>query len=510
MSFFASFPGLSRRASSSVREKPKPSINPQTGMLGFDLLFSLAHLSALAAAGVPRAKLMQMTGALPVSTAPYFQEVERIASGMSYQYAEACRIVGEQVTHEEAKGLLLRLSGAMNTGESESDFLAGEAQIQAEAYGNVYERNLETLKKWTDAFTALIVSAALIVVVATVSTMIYDLGTTVVGGLVLTTMLIAVLGVWIIYRAAPREQRTLRGPPAARSQARVRSMMTMLLPAAFALGSLAMLVGLNFGYSMIVFGLTIFPIGVVARRLDRGVTRVDQDISTFLRVLGTTMSAIGTTAVVAMRRLDMRSMPSLAQGVRDLGTRLDARVSPRLSWDRFVDDTGSEIVSRSVRVFLDGTMLGGDPEEVGKRASLLGSKITQLRAKRLLVSETFTYLSMTMQVVISFLLIFIVEIVSGFNDLIAAAGLGSAGGADAALGSTLAFNLANLRFLQIAMVPVVLVLTIVNAVAPKVAAGDYALSIFYYLGISAVLGGGAFIAAPLLGHAIFGASSIGL
>ena len=145
-----------------------------------------------------------------------------------------------------------------------------------------------------------------------------------------------------------------------------------------------------------------------------------------------------------------------------------------------------------------------------KRASLLGSKITQLRAKRRLVSETFTYLSMAMQAVISFLLIFIVEIVSGFNDLIAAAGLGISGGADAAMGSVLAFNLANLRFLQIAMVPVVVVLTLVNAIAPKVAGGDYALAIFHYLGISAVLGGGAFVAAPILADMIFGASSIGL
>ena len=509
MSFFGSFPGLSKRGSSSAPVRAKPPINLKTDLLGFDLLFSLAHMSALAAAGVPRDKLVRLTAALPISTASYFAEVERIASGMSYQYAEACRLVGEQVHHEEAKGLLLRLAGAMDTGESESDFLAGEAQIQAEAYGNVYERNLETLKKWTDAFTALIVSASLIVVVATVSTMIYDLGTNVVGGLVLTTMLISVLGVWIIYRSAPRELRTLRGPPGERSQAHVRRMMTMLLPAAFALASLALLT-LNFGYAMIIFGLTVFPIGLAARRLDRSVTRVDGDISTFLRVLGATMSAIGTTAVVAMSRLDMRSMPSLADGVRQLATRLNARVSPQRSWDRFVDDTGSEIVSRSVRVFLDGTMLGGDPEEVGRRASLLGSKITQLRAKRRLVSDTFTYLSMAMQAVISFLLIFIVEIVSGFNDLIASAGLGGPGGAEAAMGSVLAFNLANLRFLQIAMVPVVVVLTLVNAIAPKVAGGDYALAIFHYLGISAVLGGGAFVAAPILADMIFGASSIGL
>ena len=80
----------------------------------------------------------------------------------------------------------------------------------------------------------------------------------------------------------------------------------------------------------------------------------------------------------------------------------------------------------------------------------------------------------------------------------------------AAVGSVLAFNLANLRFLQIAMVPVVVVLTLVNAIAPKVSGGDYALAIFYYLGVSSVLGGAAFVAAPILADMIFGASAIGL
>ncbi|MCH7981700.1 MAG: hypothetical protein IID59_09360 [Proteobacteria bacterium] len=90
------------------------------------------------------------------------------------------------------------------------------------------------------------------------------------------------------------------------------------------------------------------------------------------------------------------------------------------------------------------------------------------------------------------------------------AGLGVAGGVEAAMGSVLAFNLENLRFLQVAMVPVVVVLTLVNAIAPKVAGGDYSLTIFYYLGISAVLGGAAFVAAPILGDLIFGVSAIGL
>jgi flagellar protein FlaJ len=201
-------------------------------------------------------------------------------------------------------------------------------------------------------------------------------------------------------------------------------------------------------------------------------------------------------------------MPSLAEGVRSLRTRLVARVSPIASWQRFVEETGSELVGRSVRVFLDGTSLGGDADEVGRRASVLGSKINQLRAKRRLVADTFTYLSLVMHLVIAFLLIFIVEVVNGFNSLIDSAGVDVPGGPGAALGSVLAFNLANLDFLRNAMIPVILVLAGVNALAPKVADGGYAYTLFYYLALTLSLSGLALLIAPVLAGFIFGAGQI--
>ena len=507
MSFLKSFPGLSQKESSNSGIPQPKKIKPNLDLLGFDLLFQLTHLSAIAAAGVNREKMFSVAAAIPVSTAHYFAEIDQIVTTMNYQYAEACRIVGEKAKEEDVEGFLLRFSSALNSGESEADFLAAEAEIQADAYGNVYERQLETLKKWTDAFTALIVSAALIIVVATVSTMIFDLGTNFVGGLVFAMMGISTLGVWIIYRASPREIRTLTGKRAERSQRMPQKAFIMLLPGAFVVASLMGLMGMSFGAVLIGFGVTILPIGFLARRLDRQITKVDQDISTFVRVLGTTVSAIGTTPVVAIGRMDMRAMPTLTKFVGDLRTRLVARIANNLSWDRLTDETGSELVRRSLRVFLDGTTMGGDAEEVGKLTAVMGLKLNQMRAKRRLVSDTFAYLSLAMQVVISFLLIFIIEVVSGFNDIIATANVDVAGGSGAALGAALSFNLANLQFLSYAMAPVVIVLAVVSSLAPKVASGGYSLTFYYYLGLNLTLSGIALVFAPVIAGVIFKAGT---
>ena len=56
-------------------------------------------------------------------------------------------------------------------------FLARETEIQLEQYSRKYERDLESLRKWTDAYVALMVSVTLVVVVSLVSMMIYSVGT---------------------------------------------------------------------------------------------------------------------------------------------------------------------------------------------------------------------------------------------------------------------------------------------------------------------------------------------
>lgn len=493
-------------AVSSQKDAPVQIKTPPEDKVGFDLLFQLAHLSSVSAAGMPRERMFRLAGEIPASTATYFKEIDRYVTSLGYQYAEACRMVGEAAPNEEVRTFLLRLSSALATGEKESDFFFNEAYVQAEAYGNIYEQHLETLKKWTDAFSALIVSAALIIVVATVSTMIYDLGTTFVGGLVVGMLLISGLGVWIIYRSAPREVKTLSSSSAAEeSQARARLLFIILVPLSLMIASFMALAAVEVGIILLIVGGTILPVGLQAKRLDKQINRRDRDISTFLRVLGATVTAIGTTSVVALGRMDLRAMSSLAASAAGLRVRLLSRVATDLSWDKFVAESGSELVGRSVRVFQDGVNAGGDAEEIGRRAAVLSTKISMLRDKRLLVSSTFWWLSLAMHITISFLLIFIVEIVNGFNALIADAGaVGAAsGGTGSAAGSVLAFNVQSLRLLQTMMIPVVIGLSVVNATAPKLADGGYGHTFFYYLGFTLAGAGAALLVAPYLADLIF-------
>ncbi|WP_269851837.1 hypothetical protein [Methanosarcina horonobensis] len=55
------------------------------------------------------------------------------------------------------------------------NFLKQEKITREEIYSNEYERSVESLKKWTDGYTALMVSVTLVITITLVSVMIYNI-----------------------------------------------------------------------------------------------------------------------------------------------------------------------------------------------------------------------------------------------------------------------------------------------------------------------------------------------
>src|SRR4030043_470110 len=91
-------------------------------------------MSTIAAAGVPRDQVFGRSAELQCSSAEYFKKVELARKRLKYDYARACRAVGEPLKDNEMKGLLLRLSSSLISGEPEADFLTREAHARAEDY----------------------------------------------------------------------------------------------------------------------------------------------------------------------------------------------------------------------------------------------------------------------------------------------------------------------------------------------------------------------------------------
>jgi flagellar protein FlaJ len=474
----------------------------------YDLVAQLTYMSALATANVGRENLFQKTAELGYSTSGYFHRVHLVAQRLNYDYARACQLVADATENDVVRSLLLRFSSSLASGEAETVFLARETEITLEQYSRKYERDLESLQKWTDAYVALMVSVTLVVVVSMVSMMIYSVGTVFILGLATVMIGIAVLGDWIIYRTSPVEPKTHRRPERSRTQDQMFAVAKILLPAGALLGALVGIV-FSLGAGMIAAGLAVAPVGVMAFMDDSRVDQQDRDVSTFLRSLGSVVGAIGTTVTEGMERLNQRSLASLEQGVRRLHVRLRSGIRPDMCWDRFISETGSELVDRSVSTFWDTIKLGGDPDAIGYLSSLFALKISLMRENRKLVSQTFMYLMVPLHAVLIAILLFVTEVMVVFaqqlNNVQSQALSNTDPQATSGLDvtSSLAFATPNIAFIRGFALVVVLVLTVVDTWAPHSTAGGHHHKVWLYAAIMLVLSGMALMFVPQVVGGLF-------
>jgi flagellar protein FlaJ len=275
------------------------------------------------------------------------------------------------------------------------------------------------------------------------------------------------------------------------------------LPAAAGCLVIALLAGFGIGWAFILVSILVIPIGVAGSLFDRKTNKKDADISTFLRSLGSVASAVGITVSNALERLDLRSTANLAGDVKQLRSRLDARLKPDLCWQRFSLETGSETIYRSVKMFYDANRLGGDPEEVGNRSSVLAMTLDFLRAKRGQVSSSFGFLAFAMHAAIIALLVFVVQVIALFGGIVEGVYTQGVAEVQEKAVEVFSFSFESVSLLEIMVVPCIMVMSFTTAFAVKAADGGSWYKGFVYLGVTLGLSGVGLVVVPMLADKIF-------
>lgn len=472
----------------------------------FDLITQLTHMSAVATSGIARDALFEGTASLDYSTSKYFRRVHRVAQRLNYDYSKACEAVAEQVQVESVQNLLLHFATALSAGEAESEFLERETDVQLELYGKQYERDMESLRKWTDAYVALMVSTTLIIIISLVSTMIYPVGLTAIVGLAFIVMMVTIAGSWIIFAVSPHEVKTHRLPRRSAEQTRMDGIGVILISLT---GPAMAVVGLfvNLGLAMIVGALMVTPLAYLAWRDDRKIDLRDRDLSAFLRALGSVMGAVGTTVTEGLSRLNRRSLGGMEPHVRRLYVRLQNDMSPELTWARLAGETGSELVTRCVRIFAEGIRLGGDPAAVGALAASFALRVSLLRSSRSLVANTFGFVVIPTHAALLMILLFVTEVVRVFG-----AKIGEVQGAtnfdsevvrEAGVGNAILFEAPDMRFISALVAIMIVLLTAANSFAPYAASGGHRYKVFMFACVMMVISGVAMLTVPPVVNMLF-------
>lgn len=459
-----------------------------------DLLHILTYMSSIATANVNRTDIFKLAGEQDGITANSMRKIHSLVQNYGYDSANACKLVSEETHHPALKEFLIRFSNALGTGEDEVEFLRGETERIIEVYTNKYESDVETLKKWTDGYTALLVSVVMVVAIFIISTTLFSMGDPVTTGIGSGALLgvISFFGVYVLFRSAPYEVMVHSQEIKSKEQVLAGTLSKILLPATGVTAFIMLAVGVKPWLIFLLVSALFASIGITGMKDMRKIVKKDLDLSTFLKSLGSTAGIMGTTLAQAMGQLDKKSVGSLEEDVMILHKRLVNGIKPAICWHDFISETGSELINKSTCVFLDAIELGGDPVKIGNIVSQSSLRIALLRAKRKLVASGFMYLLIPLHATMCGVLIFIYQMMFSFHNAIVAMmasdaenvkGAGAAASMPAGMSVFGVGGNVDLVFLDYYVTVVVLILTVSNAFAAQYTAGGSKYTLFFYASI---------------------------
>jgi len=397
------------------------------------------------------------------------------------------------------------------------------------------------LQKWGDAYIALMLSGTIVSIIIMVSVAIYapdDLDSTL-NGSYLLVLGISLFGLITMYKSIPDDQKChgLSGR-GTYEQEMIHRMERIVLPVIAISTVILMLIGINFGVVVLFAALLLFPMGVLGLIDDTNIIQRDEDFVVFIRGLGSIMGGKGFTITPALAEVDRKSLvilgdfidaftitPALAEVDRKslviLGDFIDAAYS-KLNlgldeikvWNRFTADTGSNLIYKYMRIFMDSIKLGGNPIEIGKIVSTSMLEMTLLRQKREMLSTGFIVLLIPMHVSMIAIFVFlhrilinmsraITDVMQTFESTASAMGgsSGSVGGAMA--GSINIFVNFPEEKMGTYLITMLMIITIANILAGKIVKGGDRYILYFMGSILFGLTGIIYLVTPFVVDMIF-------
>jgi flagellar protein FlaJ len=483
-----------------------------------DLLLMYTYMAAITTSAVTRPEIFQYTSErFEYIPSRYIAKVQRLVAGWGYSYAEGLRATAERCRNITLRSMLNRYANSIDSGVPDDDFIGTELSSIRSIYRNSFEQGIELLKKWGDAYIAMLLSASLVAIILMISVAIYspDGIESTLNSSYMIILAIAIFGLVIMYRAVPDDPRThgLAGV-CSKEQAIIRRLERPVVLVVATIALLLILVGANAGITFLLAGLLLMPLGVIGYIDDANVINRDADFATFIRGLGSIMGGKGITTGDALQEVDRKSLIYLEPFIDSVSSKLNLGLDEAGSWKKFIGETGSYLIYKYMNIFRDAVALGGSPDQIGK---IVGSSMLEqvlLRSKRDMMVKGFVVLLVPMHGAMIGIFVFLFEILLSMSRAVtevmdhftetSAALTGSSSSIGGSMGSSLnIFVNFPEDTMRTYVVTILLMLTAANMLAGKIVMGGDRYLYYFFASLLFVVTGVIYIVAPILVSAFF-------
>lgn len=488
--------------------------------MGADLLFMNTYMASLALASASRPEIFSYAAnRKEYVSSKYIAKVDMFVKKWSYSYSEALGIVAERTHNVILQSMLNRYANAIESGAPDDEFLKNELSTVRTVYRSQIEQGLEMLKKWGDAYIAMLLSGTVIAVTIMISIAIYSPngleGTLNMSYAIILT--ICVFGNVLMYQSVPDDPKShgLR-EKTSKEQQTILAMERIIVPLTIAAIVVLTLVGVSAGLIFLLVGILMAPLGIIGLIDDSNITVRDSEFTTFIRSFGSVMGGQGTTAVYALGSVDRKSLSALEPLINSVYSKMNLGLDDKQIWDKFIGETGSNLIYKYLNIYLDTVTLGGPPEPIG---TVVGSSMLEqvlLREKKDMHAKSFIVLLVPMHVAMAgiFVVLYRIMVVltqsvstmmTKFAEQSTASGASASSGvsASSALGGMSLFTNFPEKEMGTYVVITLIMITVSNIVAARIVGGGDRYMYYFYAAIFCTLTGLVLLVSPMFVNMFF-------
>ena len=340
------------------------------------------------------------------------KKIEVLVDKWHTSLPEAARIVAQQSPSPLWTDFLDRMAFSIEAGQPIDAFMRAEQETVAEQYTTLYDTRLESVDTLKEIYVSLITAGLFALVIAGIHLVLFETGSSnatpielfsrirflLLAGLI---FIVVQVGAVFAFRATIPEDQTF-----ARDEMdtpfRINFRRSFLISGAFTiLLSIVMLFAVisswdvltqdwdKYGLLIIAIPLSplIFPSFMVGRE-EKQVLRRDETYPDFIRALGGTAQARSAEPSATIRALRGIDFGMLDNSIDRLEKRLSTRIDSDRAWDYFNADTNSSVISRYMRIYIEGSQSSGKPAETAEMVSRSVGSLLSLRRRRALSANT--------------------------------------------------------------------------------------------------------------------------
>lgn len=341
------------------------------------------------------------------------QAIETLVDRWHTNLPEAARIVGRQSPSPIWGDFLDRMAFSVEAGQPLEDFMRSEQDTFQEEFNTLYDTRLEAVDTLREIYISLTTTGMFLLVVAGIHLVLFMTGTleddpwTVmvrIRWILLAALIYSLLqffGLISFMILIPDDDLFSRNDMTTPYKIKMRRAWAIASIIGVAIILLTLFSSFLISYTVILenwhkYGLLsiaviVTPFAVPAYLVgmeERSVRRRDESYPGFIRALGGTAQARSSEPSATVRALRGIDFGALNNSIDQLERRLSMRIDSDHSWDWFAADANSMMVSRFIRIYLEGAQSSGEPAGVAELVSKNTTNLLSLRRRRALSSGT--------------------------------------------------------------------------------------------------------------------------